>query len=32
MTLLRFRIEGDNLSDMEVIEFGNRGGKTGGEM
>lgn len=25
MTMLRFSIEGDNVSDMEVIEFGNRG-------
>ena len=32
MTLLRFSIEGDNLSGMEVIEFGNRGGKAAGEM
>lgn len=29
MTLLRFTIEEDRLSDMEVIEFGNRG-RTGG--
>ena len=27
MTLLRFSIEGDNIGDMEVIEFGARGGK-----
>jgi hypothetical protein len=25
MTLLRFSIEGDDISDMEVIEFGSRG-------
>src|SRR5512133_954844 len=25
MTLLRFTIEGETISDMEVIEFGNRG-------
>lgn len=25
MTLLRFTVEGDTLSEMEVIEFGNRG-------
>ncbi|MDX9773647.1 MAG: metallophosphoesterase family protein [Bacteroidales bacterium] len=25
MTLLRFTVEGDNVSDMEVIEFGTRG-------
>lgn len=32
MTLLRFTIEGNNLSDMEVIEFDNRGGRAVGEM
>ncbi|HUW91941.1 MAG TPA: metallophosphoesterase family protein [Bacteroidales bacterium] len=29
MTLLRFTINGGMISDMEVIEFGNRGRKTG---
>lgn len=29
MTLLRFSIDGDKISDMEVIEFGNRGRTTG---
>ena len=32
MTLLRFRIDGNDLSDMEVIEFGNRGGRAVGGM
>lgn len=32
MTLLRFRIEDDKISDMEVIEFGNRGGRSAGEI
>jgi putative phosphoesterase len=32
MTLLRFRIEEDKISDMEVIEFGNRGGRSAGEI
>jgi len=26
MTMLRFTIDGANISDMEVIEFGSRGG------
>ena len=32
MTLLRFTIEGGDLSDMEIIEFGSRGGRAAAQM